>query len=183
MPFLGGRFIFVKTNYEMKTILIPTDFTSASLQLIEETILFLQPEPVNIVLFHAFEMPQSMQDVVGVENKPHLQVMNERFRKGCKRIKNKYSASVSNIHYRHMYGNTVSVFKHYLQFNKIDCIVYPSTLTMQTVHPRSIHPDKLIKKSGCQVITSVVDENPLNLSVSRVNKNGDLLTPSLLSNS
>lgn len=167
----------------MKTILIPTDFTSASLQLIEESILFLQPEPVSIVLFHAFDMPQSMQDVVGSGNKPHLQVMNERFRKGCKRIKNKYSSFVYNIHFRHMYGDTLSVFKHYLQFNKIDCIIYPSALTVQMVHPRSVQPDKLIKKCGCQVVTSIVAESPLKLSVSRVNQNGDLLTPELLPNS
>ena len=142
----------------MKTILIPTDFTSASLQLIEESILFLQPVPVNILLFHAFEMPTSMQDITGFDNKPHLQVMNEPFRKGCKRIKAKYPLNVYNILFRHMYGNTVSVFKHYLRFNKVDGIVYPESCILQAVHHRSVHPGKMIKKSRYPIIVPVLPD-------------------------
>lgn len=166
----------------MKTILIPTDFTSASLQLIEESILFLQPEPVTILLFHAFEMPTGMQDIAGSGNKPHLQVMNERFRKGCKRIKSKYPANVYNILFRHMYGSTVSVFKHYLRFNKVDCIIYPESFVLQTVHHRSVHPGKMIKKSGLPVIASVLPEVKINVSKSRVTANGDLLTSDMITN-
>lgn len=165
----------------MKTIMIPTDFTAASLQLMEETILLFKPEPVSIILFHAFTMPQSMQDIIGSENKPHLQVINERFRKSCKRIKDKYSACVYNIHYRHMYGNTVRVFRHYLQFNKIDCIVYPSNYFLQLPHARSVDPDRLIHRCGYPVISSLIPETTIHKSASVVNKNGDLLTSDLIS--
>jgi len=166
----------------MKTIMIPTDFTTASLQLMEETILVFKPESVNIVLFHAFTMPQSMQDIVGTESKPHIQVINERFRKSCKRIKDKYSDYVNNIHYRHLYGNTMRVFKHYLQFNKIDCIVYPTNYFLQMTHARSVDPDQLIRKCGYPVITSLLPEASVKISTSRVDKNGDLFTPDLISN-
>lgn len=166
----------------MKTIMIPTDFTAASLQVMEETILVFKPGPVNIVLFHAFTMPQSMQDIVGTDSKPHIQVINERFRKSCKRIKDKYSDCVHNIHYRHLYGDTLRVFKHYLQCNKIDCIVYPSNYFMQMTHPRSIDPDTLIHQCGYPVITSLLRESSINISTSLVDKNGDLFTPDLISN-
>jgi hypothetical protein len=162
--------------------MIPTDFTAASLQLMEETILVFKPEPVNIVLFHAFTMPQSMQDIVGADSKPHIQVINERFRKSCKRIKDKYSDYVHNIHYRHLYGDTLRVFKHYLQFNKIDCIVYPSNYFLQITHPRSVDPDRLIRKCGYPVITTLLRETSLNISNSIIDKNGDLFTPDLISN-
>jgi hypothetical protein len=163
----------------MKTILIPTDFTSASLQTIEETIRYFRPEPVNIILFHAFEMPGSMQDVVGADNKPHLQVMSERFRRGCKRIKDKYGSVVYNIGFRHMYGSTVRVFKNYLQFNKVDLIVYPSNQLLQPVHKKSVSPDQMIKKCGYTVISSVAVEKAANVA-SLIDAQGNLVLNGLV---
>lgn len=164
----------------MKTILIPTDFTSASLQTIEETIRYFKPEPVNIVLFHAFEMPASMQDAVGSENKPHLQVMSERFRRGCKRLKDKYGAAVYNIGFRHMYGNTVRLFKNYLEFNKVDIIVYPNGQQWQATHAKSIAPDHLVEKCGCTVISSVAIEKASN-AATIITHEGKLMLNELVS--
>ena len=163
----------------MKTFLIPTDFTSASLQLIEETIRCCRPERVNIILFHAFEMPQSMQDIVGTGSKPHLQVMNERFRRGCKRIKEKYGPVVENIVFRHMYGNTVSVFKNYLQFNKVDAIVFPDGFLYHAVHDRSVDPARLIKKSKYPVISTLAPESKPGI-VSMIDQDGNLLISDLV---
>jgi hypothetical protein len=163
----------------MKTILIPTDFTSASLQTIEETIRYFRPEPVNIVLFHAFEMPESMQDAVGSDNKPHLQVMSERFRRGCKRLKDKYGAAVYNIGFRHLYGNSVRVFKNYLEFNKVDLIVYPNNQQWQATHQRSVAPDHLVEKCGCPVISSVAVEKAAN-AATLITQDGKLVLNDLV---
>jgi hypothetical protein len=153
----------------MKTILIPTDFTAASLQVIEEAIHFFKPEPIDIVLFHAFTMPASMQDIATSADKPHLQVMNEFFRKGCKRIKDRHQQHVHNICFRYMYGETKAVFRQYLAFNKIDQIVYPSGFFLQTVHARSVHPGKLIKSCGTQVIHSTMPAFIFNKTAGRQN--------------
>jgi len=165
----------------MKTILIPTDFSAASLQLIEETIRFFRPEPVDIVLFHAFTMPSSMQDIATSADKPHLQVMNEHFRKGCKRIKDRHHQHVQNICFRYMYGDTKAVFRQYLAFNKIDQIVYPSTLVLQSVHARSIHPGKLVKNCGTPVIPSIVPEYIFSKTAN--SKSADYLLDSVLDHS
>jgi hypothetical protein len=166
----------------MKTILIPTDFSTASLQLIEETILYFKPDSINIILFHAFSMPQSLQDITGHDSRPHLRVMNEPFRKACKRIKDKYGAHVYNITYRHMYGNTVSVFKHYLQFNKIDSIVFPAHYHLQLIHDRSVDPEYMINQCNYPVITSLLSDSLLPHNITLVNKNGSLVTRNLVSN-
>ena len=166
----------------MVTIMIPTDFTATSLQIIEETILYFKPDSVNIILFHAFEMPASMQEVIGDERKPHLRVMNEPFRKACKRIKDKYGPYVVNITYRHLYGSTISVFKHYLQFNKIDSIVFPDGYHFQQIHERSVDPERLIKGSNYPVIKSLLTDTLHSANVTLVNKNGSLVTRNMLSN-
>jgi hypothetical protein len=158
----------------MKTILIPTDFTSASLQTIEETIRFFRPDPVNIILFHAFEMPGSLQDIVGPGSRPHMQVMSERFRRGCKRIKDKYGPVVYNIVFRPLYGNTVRVFRNYLEFNKVDVIIYPSNQMVQPVHERSVSPDQMIKKCGYTVISSMAVEKAANVA-SLIDAQGNLV--------
>jgi hypothetical protein len=112
-------------------------------------------------------MPASMQDIVTSADKPHLQVMNEAFRKGCKRIKDRHQQYVHNICFRYMYGETKAVFRQYLAFNKIDQIVYPSSLFLQTAHERSVHPDKLIKNCGTPVIHSIVPDFIFNKTAGR----------------
>jgi hypothetical protein len=136
----------------MKNILFPTDFTSQSLGVLEQYIKGSGGSRYTIILFASFEMPGSDQDVVGAGNKPHLQVMNEDFRKGCKKIKEKYAAKIGNIYFKYMYGNTRQVFRNYLEFNEIDQIFFPEGFQLMQPHPKFIDPSALINNAGIPVI-------------------------------
>lgn len=139
----------------MKNILFPTDFTPQSLSVLELYIKSNSTYKNTIVLFAAFEMPESEQDVVGADNKPHLLVMNEEFRKGCKRLKEKYAERISNIYYKYMYGNTVKVFKNHLEFNDIDEVFFPEAYTLIQPHQRFLNPASFINAAPVKIIREV----------------------------
>ncbi|KYP13173.1 MAG: hypothetical protein A1D16_20835 [Flavihumibacter sp. CACIAM 22H1] len=136
----------------MKNILFPTDFTPQSLGVLEQYIKGASGSRITIILFASFEMPASEQEVVGAGNKPHLQVMNEEFRKGCKKLKEKYAGLIGNIFFKYMYGNTRQVFRNYLDFNEIDQIFFPEGFQLMQPHPRFLDPSSLINNAGIPVI-------------------------------
>lgn len=139
----------------MKNILFPTDFTTQSLHVLE---LYIKGEASyknTIVLFAAFEMPDSEQEVIGADNKPHLQVMNEEFRKGCKRLKEKYAEKIGNIYYKFMYGNTLKLFKNHLEFNDIDEVFFPAAYKLIQPHQRFVDPGSFINAAPIKVIREI----------------------------
>ena len=139
----------------MKTILFPTDFTPQSLSVLEQYIKSNATLKSTVMLFAAFEMPDSEQDVIGAGNKPHLQVMNEEFRKGCKRLKEKYAGKIGNIYYKYMYGNTFRVFKNYLEFNEIDEIFFPDGYKLIQPHQRFVDPCSFISAAPVKLIREI----------------------------
>jgi hypothetical protein len=139
----------------MKNILFPTDFTTQSLSVLELYIKNNSTYKNTIVLFAAFEMPDSEQDVIGSDSKPHLQLMNEEFRKGCKRLKEKYAEKIGNMYYKYMYGNTQKLFKNHLEFNDIDEIFFPEAYTLTQPHQRFINPGSFINAATVKVIREV----------------------------
>jgi hypothetical protein len=139
----------------MKTILFPTDFTPQSLSILEQYIKGVSASRSTIILFAAFEMPDSEQDVIGAGNKPHLQVMNEEFRKGCKRLKEKYAERIGNIYYKYMYGNTGKVFKNYLEFNEVDEVFFPDGYQLIQPHQRFINPGSLLNNTSVKIIREI----------------------------
>lgn len=134
----------------MKNILFPTDFTAQSLRTLELYVKGVTGMRFNIILFAAFQMPDSDQDAVG--SRPHLAVMNETFRKGCKKLKEKYTDKIGQIHYKFMYGTTKQVFRNYIDFNEIDLILFPDGYTIGKPHEKSIDPAALINGSSLSVI-------------------------------
>lgn len=139
----------------MKNILFPTDFTTQSLHLLELYIKSLTTNKNNIVLFAAFEMPDSEQEVIGAENKPHLQLITEEFRMRCNRLKEKYATTIGNIHYKFIYGNSLKVFKNHLEFNEIDEVFFPDAFRLIQSHPRFLDPRIFMNAAQVKVIKDI----------------------------
>lgn len=139
----------------MRNVLIPTDFSVASLTLVEQTAQTLEGESLNIVLFHAFEIPTFASDLLDVRNKlPYQDLVTEAFRNACKRIKMQHSKSIRSIAIRHMYGNTAAVFRNFVDANDIDLIVIPEGYVSQAVHPGSVNPQPLFTKASVPLLTA-----------------------------
>lgn len=139
----------------MKKILFPTDFSAQSLNILEQFIKNTAEKKLTIVLFAGFSMPDSEQDVIGFGNKPHQMVLNEVFRKGCRRLKEKHAEKLANIYYKYMYGNSRNVFRNYLDSNEIDQILFPDGMQFSTPHARFINPGSLVLTAPLTIIRTI----------------------------
>jgi hypothetical protein len=137
----------------MRNVLIPTDYSLASLELVEKTVQSLQHQNLNIILFHAFEIPFFASDIVGNNGKlPYRDIITDAFRNGCKRLKEQYPRSIQSILLRHLYGNTSAVFHNFCDANDIDLIVFPEHYVFRPVHPQSVNPASMFRKSGLPLL-------------------------------
>jgi hypothetical protein len=133
----------------MRNVLIPTDFSVASLELADKTAQSLEGETINIILFHAFEIPSFESDLFDIRGKlPYADLVTEAFRNGCKRVKLQHSKTIRSIVIRHLYGNTAAVFRNFADANDIDVIVCPDFYVFQAVHPGSVNPLPMFQKGG-----------------------------------
>ncbi|RYF94332.1 MAG: hypothetical protein EOO00_05435, partial [Chitinophagaceae bacterium] len=130
----------------MRNVLIPTDFSIDSLQLVERTVAALNDQTVNIILFHAFDMTCSAPDRLGNGTRiPYAHLLTDEFRNACKRIKTSNARTVQNIHIRHLYGCTVQVFRNFVDANDIDMIICPDHFIFNEVTPQSVNPVKMFR--------------------------------------
>lgn len=135
----------------MKNVLIPTDFTPASLDLIANVAQAL-PGKISIILFHALEMPDNLIDAIRRAGlKDHNQLISEALRIKCKKLKSMYS-NINNISFKIMHGSTPAVFENYAEANDIDLIVYPEGYTFIPVVRESVNPERMFKKSGIELM-------------------------------
>lgn len=140
----------------MRNVLIPTDFSINSLQLVERTIAALDDQTANIILFHAFDMTCNAPDRLGNGTRiPYAHLLTDEFRNACKRIKTSNARVIQNINIRHMYGTTVAMFRNFIDANDIDMIICPDHFIFNAVTAQSVNPVKLFRKSGIPVITEL----------------------------
>lgn len=133
----------------MRNVLIPTDFSVASLELADKTAQSLEGESINIILFHAFEIPAFESDLYDIRGKlPYAELVTEGFRNVCKRVKLQHPKTIHSIIIRHLYGSTAAVFRNFVDANDIDLIVCPDFFVYQSVHPGSVNPVPLFQKGG-----------------------------------
>lgn len=144
----------------MKNILIPTDFTIQSLQLVVNTAETLNEEELNIVLFHAFDPPADLMDLMFLKRNPLYEgLMNEGFRRECRRLKMKYSTVIGSITFKHFYGNTKPAFKNFVRANAINLVVWPNEYFMYTGYRYSVNPERLIKSCGVEILSEFETQN------------------------
>jgi hypothetical protein len=137
----------------MTNILIPTDFTTASLKMAENAVKNGHYNRCNLVLFHAFAMPANPFDLLGSAHRdPSCELISESFRQACKQVKNLYAKEIDKIVLRCMTGNTPAMFRNFAEANDIDLIYCPESYFFQPVHPRSIDPQPLFRQCGIPVI-------------------------------
>lgn len=137
----------------MTNILIPTDFTERSITFARHVAQSI-PGSVNIYLFHAFEMPDSLIDAMhraGLSS--YNRLITEELRIRCKKAKSQQK-NIQNISFRVMHGNTISTFRSFADALKIDFIAVPAGYKFIPVVKESVNPERMFRKSGLEVASS-----------------------------
>jgi hypothetical protein len=139
----------------MTNILVPTDFTPASLKMAENALKIGNYDKCNLVLFHAFQMPDSPYDILGAcYRDPSCELITEQFRLACKQLKDEYAKKVNGIYVRCLTGSTRAVFRNFAEANDIDLIYCPEEYVFRPAHTRSVDPCYLFKKCGIPMLKS-----------------------------
>lgn len=134
----------------MNNLLIPTDFTPASVQLAARALKALNKKS-NIVFFHAFQMPYFLNDLLTNEP-PYLELMNDRLRQACRNLKEQYPELTGTITFKFMRGDTNALFRNFIDANDITMIVCPKEYVYEKVHKDSINPTGFFKRSKLPVM-------------------------------
>lgn len=138
----------------MVNILIPTDFSAASLDYIGQ-IAKVIPGKINIILFHALDMPQSLVDAMRRTGmREYGGMVTEELRLKCKRIKAE-NKNINNISYKLMYGSTLAAFNDYTESNGISIIALPPAYKFAAVVRESVNPKRMFQKSGLPKASSI----------------------------
>lgn len=130
----------------MTNLLVPTDFSTASLQLAEQSVKVLNRE-VNVILFHAFDMPFYYSDLIRPTSQPWQKLLNDDLRTACRQLKERYPLFIRSIGCRFMQGSSAALFRNWAEANEIDIIACPAGYMYTRVHELSLDPIPLFKKS------------------------------------
>jgi hypothetical protein len=140
----------------MTNVLIPTDFSPASLRHVEA---FLQQENLqkcNILLFHAFGLPDLPFELLTATGRdPVCELMNEPFRQACKKLKDEYPGRVGKVLVRCMTGDSQALFRNFVDANDVDLIYCPDNYAFKPAHKLSVDPCYLFRKCGTPVLRAV----------------------------
>lgn len=135
----------------MKNVLVPTDFSEASLDIIDKTAKVLA-EKVNIYLFHAFDRPSGKQTIHDLQPK-YTNLITETLRQRCRRIKAN-NKNITNISVKIMHGSNQVVFSNFTDTYKIDLLVLPHKYVYIPPTLESVNPIKLFRKSTIDKLTA-----------------------------
>ncbi|WP_299780975.1 hypothetical protein [uncultured Formosa sp.] len=112
----------------MKTILIPTDFSEKSLQLIKNAVLHFPEESIQIVLATGYQT-----SILNWSTKSKLVsiIADKKFYKLLSDIKLEHGSKISNVNIDLYTGKTNEAFKAFLESNNIEDAIIPKNKLIQ----------------------------------------------------
>lgn len=139
----------------MKRVLIPTDFSIRSLNMVQHAVNKFPGEKIEIVLFHLLAMPTSITELMVLPRKKneYYSIVSDEFYEATQILKNKYASSIESFTITFQHGSTRAWFNNFLEGRKIDAVVAPGELELAPVFKSSINMSKLIDKCKCLIIT------------------------------
>lgn len=133
----------------MRTILIPTDFSSTPLLLLKHAALSSH-EKLDVIFLYSTFVSDSITDLLFYSSQKILQdAIPQEFREGCSIMQNKYPEKIINIRYEIFHGNSAESFRVLAELNKVDCVFVALDQSLK-LKRNEFNPIKLILRSGVQ---------------------------------
>ncbi len=142
-----------------KKILIPTDFSIASLNVVKS---FLSKAASNckydIILLHGVHMSDSITDLLFFSKRNLIDSLSSaEFDEACSVIKNKFASQINSIRKDIFTGVNQAAFENYVEAHQIDEAYIPAHYEMNFSSSKSFDVIPFIKKSA--VKTDAIDWN------------------------
>jgi len=132
----------------MKKILIPTDFSTESLQLVEFAILNYNEVPLDIVLVHGYRMPEVYWEVLNfsaIREVRHLST--QAFHDAKLELLREHKKEIQSISIELFTGNNSLAFKNFLAQLHVSEALIPSENFLHFPNYRSFDPTYFIRKN------------------------------------
>lgn len=138
---------------ETTNILIPTDFSLASLNAITGLVKKHPEERFNITLVHFFKLSDSEAELLMLarRNREYTHISQE-FEDQLNELRKSFSHQIARVQIEFFYGNTVAIFKNFLEARDIQTIVCLDCHNYSRLTKNSIDPQVLVQRSGCRLI-------------------------------
>ena len=136
-----------------KTILIPTDFTIESLNLLKHLLSRKEGNcKYDIILSHGIYLTDSIPGLLFFsKDKLIASLTNPLFEEACAILRNKYASQISSIRKDVFTGFNQAAFNNYIAANKIDEAYIPVNYVLSRVNKKSVDLLPFIRKSALVV--------------------------------
>ncbi len=136
----------------MKTLIIPSDFTTKSIEM-AEAIVSGSKEETRIIFIHLFHVADDIQDLLFSNyRKREYDFVSEEFWKACNLLKSLYPEVLKSTKVEFFYGNKLAHFKNFLEYNQADEMVYSKSYGIPKISKSSIDALPVIMKCGLPLI-------------------------------
>lgn len=149
----------------MKKILIPTDFTEESLSIISNYVIDRSEKEVSVLFFSGIKLSDSITDLLLLSRRTReVELIPKSFTNYCDCIQNEFS-SVVKVRFEYFYGNTMALFRNFLDANEIDEIVYDPGITFRKITKSSLDIIDIINRSSWKKWTPASGRKPVQDNV------------------
>ncbi|MGE0931901.1 hypothetical protein [Peijinzhouia sedimentorum] len=137
----------------IKKILIPTDFSIQSLNVLKSALNDLnEGDKVDILMVHGMYTSSNITSLLYFSKKEIIDtVASDSFRDACQIIKSKYSSKINSMREEIFTGFTQAAFSNFVEGNRIDEAVIPQNYQMQLENKKSFDVTPFIRRSQIKV--------------------------------
>ena len=135
----------------MQHLLIPTDFSIKSLNVIHAFATKFAGEKVRISLFHLLQPENDITQLFRSRRSRHMDMVSQEFYEACQILQNRYGSVINRINIEFGFGTTAAYIANLMEGLKVDAVIL-STATACTYNNRqSIDPVPLFKKAKIKI--------------------------------
>ncbi|WP_108423379.1 hypothetical protein [Flagellimonas amoyensis] len=134
---------------ETKKILIPTDFSVKSLELVRKAIVETADQPLEVVLLHGTILSNSITDLLFFsKSKLVKELQSEEFVEACTVLKNKYPSKIHSLYVEVITSNSPAYFRNFVDATQITEIFVPEEGVLNFKNAKGFNTLSLFSKSG-----------------------------------
>jgi len=141
-----------------RTIFIPTDFSEASLNLVEHTLLQASEDEIEIVLTHCFYLTTSITELLFFDKDELFHSLkSHHFNAALKTLRQKYQQVKVEFRWEIFTGFTQAAFRNFISGNRITEAVIPQRYFRLTRALGNFDPTPYVRRSRLPVTVVALD--------------------------
>ena len=147
----------------MKTILIPTDFSTAAFSCIPALCNQYKTERLQLVFVHMFRLSDSISDLLMLSrrNKEYGYIPEDFFQQ-CHNIKEQFP-QLDTVKIEFFYGSTLANFREFLTAHNVTHLLSPENCSFSKLNALSVEPSTLLDKTGLPIIRITQKYSPVSI--------------------